>query len=104
MAHFPHDWDVQAQANAARDPIPPLDEGYVGPATIETYTIFYDRGGAPTGGVVVARTPAGARTLAGVNGCDAALIGRLTDGSEEPVGEAGQIRLSSDGQRVWSFT
>jgi acetyl-CoA C-acetyltransferase len=102
-AHFPHDWDVQAQANAARDPIPPLDEGYVGPATIETYTIFYDRAGAPSGGVVVARTPAGARTLAGVDGCDAALIGRLTDGSEEPVGQAGQIRLSSDGQRVWSF-
>jgi acetyl-CoA C-acetyltransferase len=98
-----HDWNVQDAADAARGPVPPVDEDFTGLAMVESYTVFYDRSGAPSGGVVVARTPAGARTLAGVDGCDAALIARLTDGSEEPVGKAGQIHLSGDGQRVWSF-
>ncbi len=99
-ANFPQDFDYQAQADAARDPVPDLDKDYVGPATIETYTIFYQRDGAPKAGVVVARTPDGHRTLAHVDVGDAALISFLTIGAQEPVGTAGDI-VASDGVRFW---
>lgn len=100
-AHFPHDFDVQAAADALRGPIPPIDEDYLGPATIETYTVFYDRAGAPKGGVVFARTPAGARTLAHINGGDSALVAFLTGGAAEPVGSAGAIVARGDAARYW---
>lgn len=91
-ARLPASYDYQAEADAARGAIPALDEDYRGPATIETYTVFYNRDGAPRGGVVVARTsPAGARTLAAVDPADSALIAFLTDGSAEPVGTQGQV-------------
>lgn len=94
----PHDFDVQAEADAARGSVPALVKDYAGPATIETYTVFYARDGAATGGVVVARTPDGARTLAKVD--DAATIAWLTSGEVEPVGTQGEV--VADGEmRVW---
>ena len=45
----------------------------------------------PNGGVIVARTPAGKRTLAKVLADDAAEIAFLTNGSAEPVGCSGRI-------------
>ncbi len=98
-ASFPQDFDYQAEADAAREAIPPLDENYVGPASIETYTIFYGRDGAPRAGVVVARTPAGARTLAHVDVSDRAMVALLTDGAVEPVGTGGVIAMGD--RRVW---
>lgn len=95
-----HDFDVQAQADAARDAVPPLVKDYAGPATIETYTVFYGRDGAPRAGVVVARTPDGARTLAKVPGDDADMIAFLTDGVAEPVGTTGEIVPLGD-DMVW---
>ncbi|WP_375287448.1 acetyl-CoA acetyltransferase [Sphingomonas sp.] len=85
----PHDHDCQALADAARGPVPELLKDYAGPAEIESYTVFYARDGAPRDGVVVARTPEGARTLAKVE--DAATIAFLTDGAAEPVGTAGDV-------------
>ena len=90
-ASFPQDFDYQAEAEAKRGAVPALVEDYTGAATIETYTIFYGRDGAPRAGVVVARTPPGARTLAHVDVADAAMLAFLTDGTSEPVGTAGQI-------------
>lgn len=98
---LPHDFDFQAEADAARGPVPPLDEAYAGPGRIETYTVFYDRGGAPRHGVVVARNPAGARFLAKVAAEDAAGIGFLTDGRAEPVGSLGDAAPGPDGDMVW---
>ena len=100
---FPHDFDVQSKANAVREPIPPLAEDYVGPATVETYTVFYDRAGAAGSGVVVARTPDGSRTLARV-GEDQAAIAALTDGKVEPVGRSGTIARATDGLADWRIT
>ena len=37
-----------------------LDSAATGPVTIETYTVTYDREGAPELGIVACRTPAGA--------------------------------------------
>jgi acetyl-CoA C-acetyltransferase len=103
-AQFPQDFAYQAEADAAREAIPPLDEAYVGAAVIETYTLFYGRDGAARAGVVVARTPAGARTLAHVDVADAAMVAFLTDGAVEPVGSAGTVLDGGDGgngRRVW---
>jgi acetyl-CoA C-acetyltransferase len=99
-AQFPQSFDYQAEADAARDVIPPLDADYVGPAKIETYTLFYGRDGEPRAGVVVALTPAGARTLAHVNSADEALVQFLTNGEAEPVGAAGSIEMV-DEKRIW---
>jgi acetyl-CoA C-acetyltransferase len=101
-AHFPQQFDYQAEADAARAPVPPLDEGYVGAAVIETFTVFFGRDGAPRAGVVVARTPAGARTLAHVDVSDTALVAFLTDGAVEPIGTAGRIVDAGNGQRRWA--
>ena len=101
-AHFPQDFDYQAEADAAREPVPPLDEGYVGAAQVESYTVFYNRGGGPRAGVVVARTPAGARTLAHVDVTAPALLAFLTDGQAEPVGSAGRIERRGEAGRFWN--
>lgn len=99
-AQFPQDFDYQAQADAARDPIPEIDEDYCGAAVIESYTVFYARDGQPRAGVVIARTPAGARSLAAVDIRDAALVEFLTNGVVEPVGTPGMIIATATG-RDW---
>jgi acetyl-CoA C-acetyltransferase len=84
-------YDVQGAADAARGAVPPLDEDFAGRARIESYTVFYGREGEPRGGVVVALTDAGARTLARVDAGDYDLIAWLTDGAAQPVGQVGTI-------------
>jgi acetyl-CoA C-acetyltransferase len=95
---LPRDPDVQAEADAKRAPAPALDEDHEGPVTVESWTVLYDRQARPARGIVVARTPSGARTLAEVPAEDAALIATLTDGALDPVGLAGRI-TAADGTR-----
>lgn len=99
-ASFPQNFDYQAEADAARGPIPQLDKDYVGGAVVESYTVFYGRDRQPNGGVVMARTANGGRTLAHVDIGDAGLLAFLTDGQSEPVGVAGQIAIQN-GKRQW---
>lgn len=101
-ARFPQDFDYQAEADAARAPVPALDKEYVGAGRVESYTLFYARDGSPKGGVVVVLTPGGARTLAHVDVADAAMIAFLTDGEVEPVGTAGAVVADAGGRRVWA--
>ncbi|MXP14914.1 acetyl-CoA acetyltransferase [Altererythrobacter confluentis] len=105
---FPQDFDFQAEADAARGPVPELEKHYCGPATIESYTVIYARDGTPGHGVIVARTPGGQRTLANVPASDTQAIAILTSGMHEPVGMAGQISAqNTDAEnsiRNWSFT
>lgn len=96
-ARFPQDFDYQAEAEAKRGPVPEMVEDYAGVATIESYTLFYGRDGAPKAGVVVARTPEGKRTLAHVDVADAAMLAFLTDGTREPVGSEGQVVALEEG-------
>ena len=70
--------------------------------TIETYTVFHHRDGTPRAGVVVARTPAGARTLAHVSREDRETIARLTDPDSEPVGARGWVE-SAEPLALWRF-
>jgi acetyl-CoA C-acetyltransferase len=100
-ASFPQDFDFQAEADAIREPVPPTNETYEGPARIETYTVLYERDGSPKWGVVMARTPGGERTLARVPASDAAGIAFLTDGRVEPVGSSGTIVRTAEGDQLW---
>lgn len=97
-----HPFDIQAEADATRSPVPALDKRYAGPATIETYTVFYRRDGTPRSGVVIARTAQASRTLATIDTDDAAIVSLLTDGSKEPVGMRGTI-TNTDGTGRWQF-
>lgn len=96
---LPRDPDVQAEADAKRAPVPALDEDHEGPVTLESWTVLYDRQARPVRGIVVARTPAGARTLAEVPPEDAALIATLTDGAIDPVGLEGRITAANGTRR-----
>ena len=100
-AYFPRDFDFQSAANALRGATPRFDPDFTGSGTIETYTVFYDRSGAPRAGVVVGRSQAGTRFLATVPGDDATTIAFLTDGTTEPVGTPGIARPGLDGLARW---
>jgi len=99
-AQFPQNFDYQAEADAARGPIPELDKDHVGDAVIESYTVFHNRDGQPDSGVVVARTPEGKRTLCHIDGADARMLAFFMDGTTEPVGTAGRIAREGE-QRIW---
>ncbi|MES2095630.1 MAG: enoyl-CoA hydratase-related protein [Pseudomonadota bacterium] len=96
------DYSVQAAADAARAPVPPLAPGYAGPATIETYTVTYARDGDPLQGVVIARTPAGERVMARVPVADAATLALLTSWDRSAVGVTGQVRTDVFGKPVFA--
>jgi acetyl-CoA C-acetyltransferase len=98
---FPREFDVQEEADRARGAIPAVVEEYEGPATIETYTVLYERDGSAKWGVIVARTADGARTLAKVPGEDAQGILFLTDGRVEPVGRRGTISRNAAAEQIW---
>ena len=81
-----------------------LLESYEGGASIETYTVFYDRAGEAASGVIVARTPDGARFLARIDDDDKDLIAFLTSGEREPVGAHGVASLNADGLVRWRMS
>jgi len=96
-------YSVQAEADRRRGPVPVLDIAYRGPAEIETFTVLFDREGAPTHGVVILRSPAGTRTMARVDRSDAATMNALMDMDVSPVGLAGCITGDADGVPAWSL-
>ncbi len=100
-AQFPQDFNYQDEADAKRGPIPDLEQDYVGPGKVETYTVFYGRDGAPRSGVVVALTPQGHRTLAHINVGEAKDLAFFTSGASEPVHTAGTIKADAEGRRIW---
>jgi len=81
--------DVQGEVDQV--PSTPVDETYVGPATIEGYTVMHGPEG-PTRLLAAVRTPAGARSWG--NSTDPDLMGSVmeTEGVGRPVA------LSSDGE------
>jgi acetyl-CoA C-acetyltransferase len=93
---LPQNYDFQAEADAARGPIPPLRDDYEGVAPVETYTVIYGRSGEPEFGIVMSRAPDGSRVVAKVDPADKAAIAFLTDGAAEPVGKSGSTRKIGD--------
>lgn len=85
-----HYEDITA-AVAAVDAPCPLDESYVGPATIVGYTVVFERGDV-SHGVVICDTPSGMRTVARSD--DAALLDEMM--AREFCGR--EVEISSDGR------
>ncbi len=98
---FPQDFDCQAEADSLRGPVPQVQEDYLGQATVETYTVLYDRDGAAQHGAIIARAPSGARFIARVPATDSATIKWLTSGEQEPVGSGGEAVKGADGDTCW---
>ncbi len=100
-AQFPLDFDFNADAAALRGAVPPVVENYAGIASVETYTVFYNRDGSIRFGTVIARTPEGERLLARVGLDDAATMARLLESARECVGADGTVAMGTDGLLHW---
>jgi acetyl-CoA acetyltransferase len=70
----------------------PVVEDYVGPATVVTCTVMFDRDGAPESGAVIATGKRGERVAAAVHDRDT--LEQLVDGTE-PVGREGKVSLAA---------
>ena len=104
QATFPHDFDCNALADKLRLPVPEEDPDYEGPATLESYTIFYKRDASVRFGTVIALTPDGKRVLARVVPEDEAMIASLSNCRIEPVGGAGRTVKGAEGLMQWKAT
>jgi len=96
-------YSVQAQADVRRGPSPVVVEPAPGPATVETFTILYERDGSVLHGVVMLRTDAGERTLCRVPADDIETLAVLTNPSVYPIGRRGLIARAEDGLTSWRF-
>ncbi|HEY3653724.1 MAG TPA: acetyl-CoA acetyltransferase [Steroidobacteraceae bacterium] len=94
-------YGVQQHADRARGPVPPIIREYNGPATLETFTILYDRAGVPAHGVAIARVPAGQRLIARVAAQDGDTLNRLTDPNRSAVGLEGRASTLPDSLLQW---
>ena len=86
--------DLQAEIDAW--PAPTLAPDSASEGAVETYTVDY-AGDAPRG-IVVCRTPEGARFVAMTEASDAVTVQRMI--AEEPLGAAVVCRRDSEGRRV----
>lgn len=101
---FPHEASVQDVADAARGPVPQVDERYVGPATLETFTVLFGRDGQARQGIVVAGTPDGSRTLVAVPADDTDTLSALMTMDGQPVGREGVVEVGDgDALARWRF-
>jgi acetyl-CoA C-acetyltransferase len=98
---FPQNFDFQAEADSLRGTAPPVQEDYLGPATVETYTVLFGRDGLAQQGAIIGRAPNGARFISKVPATDAATIHWLTSGEQEPVGMPGTAVKGADGDTWW---
>jgi len=77
---------------------------YSGPATLESFTMMYDRSGQPTHGVIMARIKTGERTLASLPASDAEGLSVLLNQERYPIGIVGEITAPDKGAAIWHFT
>lgn len=89
------DFCVQQAAEAARDPAPEVVDAYEGQGTVETYTVRYARDGGALEGIVLLRTPQGARTMARVPDTDGATLSLLQDMERSAIGTVGYVRVDA---------
>jgi acetyl-CoA C-acetyltransferase len=95
------DYSVQTAADARRAAVPPVVAEHNGAATLETFTVVYERDGTPNRGVVIGRTPGGARLMARVDAAETATLAQLTALDRSPVGSRGEVAKGQDGLLRW---
>ncbi|MBK4998768.1 enoyl-CoA hydratase [Pseudomonas sp. S31] len=95
---------LQAQVDARQAPVPPVLDTYQGPARIETYTVLHGRDGQPSQGVLVLRTPEGARTLARVLPEDQQAMALLLSLERNAIGQEGFVHIDVFGKPCWRLS
>src|SRR5581483_5075620 len=99
-----HEWrPIDAAADQARvdaDPKPKLTEEPEGAATLETYTVVFNRDGAPEQGIVIGRLADGRRFIANPPADRSTLEGMT---QRECVGATGRVSRTDDGRNVFEF-
>jgi acetyl-CoA C-acetyltransferase len=87
------------ERQAAVDAIPPpvFDDAPDGSATVETFTVTYDRSGAPERGIVVGRLESSVRFVANTAGGDTERL--VTD---DPIGATGTV-VTGEGHNAFRF-
>lgn len=98
------DYSVQAQADAARGRVPEFVTEMNDIATIEAFTVIFDRDGEPTHGVVIVQDDDGRRAMARVLGNDRDGIARLMDLDQSPVGDRGEVASVAKSPLEFRFT
>lgn len=93
--------DQQDAAEDMRGEVPRFEGGYAGPARIETFSIAYDRDGAPSHGSVIGRTPDGARVFGRIDMADGDFVAHLLSLDRSPVGDEGRVTVADDGLQRW---
>jgi acetyl-CoA C-acetyltransferase len=77
---------------------------YEGKASLETFTILYDRKGRPTHGVAVLKVDETTRTLAKVAADDVQTISLLQNQQQSPIGKIGMVKMDLNQLPVWSIS
>ncbi len=95
------DYSVQAEADVRRGSVPAVVEPTPGPATLETFTVLYDRDASVVHGVVMLRDGAGDRTLCRVPPEDAETLAILTSATAYPIGRLGRVVAGPDETLTW---
>lgn len=92
---------VQSTADRHRTQAPKFNPEAGGNASVESFTVIYDRDGEARHGVVILRNEANERTLARVPASDKATLARLLDLDRSPIGTSGAISKAGDGMQEW---
>jgi acetyl-CoA C-acetyltransferase len=87
------------QAQVDGGPRPAITEAPSGVATVETYTVVFDRDGAPEMGIIIGRTSDGARFIANTPS-ERRLLESMT--KREMVGAAGSVVTAEDGRSIFT--
>jgi acetyl-CoA C-acetyltransferase len=96
-------YNVQEAADRRRGPAPVVDTEFVGAAKVETYTIIYDRQGAPDYAVVFTRTDTGSRVVGRVDSKDGDTMAFLMKSEPNVIGTTGRILSAKDDLKRWSI-
>jgi hypothetical protein len=83
--------DVGVPRPPVTDPVPVVED-YSGRVSLLTFTVMFDREGAPDRGAAVCTGAKGERVVAAVHDRDT--LEQLTDGTE-PVGRAGTVTIAT---------
>jgi acetyl-CoA C-acetyltransferase len=89
----------QYQRQIDAEPHPALKEEPSGAATVETYTVLFDREGAPESGIVIGRTSDGRRFISNTP-ADRRLLESMT--KREFIGTTGTVAQAEDGRNVFT--
>jgi acetyl-CoA C-acetyltransferase len=80
---------------------PPIVEFASGNATIETFTVEYERDGHPLRAVIIGRLDDGSRFVANVDDDDPATLAGLVDTDREAIGRRGVVAMAADQRNLF---